>query len=141
MSNTIYLRIERIVNELFNGNKSEFARNIGVSESGVRSYLTGTIPNANVLEKIASNLGISCEWLVLGQGDIFAHSIGIEGALDDLPIEDKLLAIIKEKDDKIEQLARSVGRLEGELSVLKKMIISNNEQKDAGDVECVDVAR
>lgn len=119
MYDTISLRIDRIVTELFNGNKSDFARKVGVSESGVRSYLTGTIPRANVLEKIASSLGISCEWLVLGKGEIFSYSIKNKDFLDDVIIVDKLLTLIKSKDDKIEELSRLIGRFEAELSALK----------------------
>ena len=63
-------RIRQIVDEVFKGNKSEFARSIGVGESSIRSYLSGTIPKADVLEKIIYNTSVSCEWLLSGNGDM-----------------------------------------------------------------------
>ncbi len=68
--NAISLRISRIINELFGQNKSEFARVIGIGESNVRSYLRGSIPKADVLEKIATSAAINCEWLLTGKGEM-----------------------------------------------------------------------
>jgi transcriptional regulator with XRE-family HTH domain len=65
---SISLRIKRIITELYEGNQSEFARRIGISESNVRSYLVGTTPKADVLEKIVNNIAISYEWLLTGEG-------------------------------------------------------------------------
>ncbi|KAA6319596.1 hypothetical protein EZS27_030531 [termite gut metagenome] len=67
---SISLRIKRIVTELCDGNQSEFARKIGISESNVRSYLIGTTPKADVLEKIVNNIAISYEWLLTGEGSM-----------------------------------------------------------------------
>ncbi|KAA6352087.1 hypothetical protein EZS27_000571 [termite gut metagenome] len=67
---SISLRIKRIVTELYDGNQSEFARKIGISESNVRSYLVGTTPKADVLEKIVKNIAISYEWLLTGEGSM-----------------------------------------------------------------------
>jgi transcriptional regulator with XRE-family HTH domain len=66
----ISLRIKRIVTELCEGNQSEFARKVGISESNVRSYLIGTTPKADVLEKIVTNIAISHEWLLTGEGSM-----------------------------------------------------------------------
>lgn len=118
MYKTMSSRIKRIVMDLFDGNRSEFARKVGISESGVRSYLAGTIPKVDVLEKITNSLGISCEWLVLGRGELFTCSIRNKDVLDDAVMVDKLLAIIKVKDDRIEELSRTIGRLEIELKML-----------------------
>lgn len=133
MSDCISLRINRIINELFDGNKSEFARIVGVSESAVRSYLANTIPKADVLEKIASNVAISCEWLVLGRGDMIVQpkqEITSSGST----LEERLLAIIKEKDIKIEEQARAIGRLEERVETLSKKSIG---MTDAEGATCV----
>jgi len=66
----ISLRITQIRDEFFNGNQSAFAREVGISESSIRSYLTGTIPKADALEKIATSIAISCEWFLTGKGDM-----------------------------------------------------------------------
>ncbi|KAA6307652.1 hypothetical protein EZS27_040676, partial [termite gut metagenome] len=70
---SISLRIKRIVTELYDGNQSEFARKIGISESSVRSYLVGTTPKADVLEKIVNNIAISYEWLLTGEGSMLRN--------------------------------------------------------------------
>ncbi len=114
------LRIKRIIDELFDGNKSEFARIAGISESAVRSYLMNTIPKADVLEKIANSVAISCEWLVTGRGEPFTPAAGEEkeksgekGGISSGGgiIADKLFAIIQEKDGVIRQQAEEIGRL------------------------------
>lgn len=69
-SNTISFRISKIIDDVFQGNKSEFARIVTIGESNVRSYLNGTLPKADVLEKIATNVAISCEWLLTGRGEM-----------------------------------------------------------------------
>lgn len=70
VNNDISLRIKRVIEELFKGNQSEFARHVGISEAGVRSYLSGTLPKADILQKILASTAISCEWLVMGEGEM-----------------------------------------------------------------------
>jgi hypothetical protein len=133
MSESISLRIRQIIDELFGGNKSEFARIVGISESGVRSYLGNTIPKADVLEKIAIKTAISCEWLVLGQGSMFAVK-NTDDLHTELGMEERLLAIIKEKDVKIEEMAKTIGRLEAHNEFLSQ---KNIGIEDAEDAACV----
>ncbi|WP_312394701.1 helix-turn-helix domain-containing protein [Chryseobacterium sp.] len=66
--NGINLRIEQLINRFASGNKSVFAKMIDVGESNIRSYLNGTEPKFNVLEKICRALAINAEWLILGVG-------------------------------------------------------------------------
>lgn len=132
MNDCISLRINRIINELFDGNKSEFARIVGISESAVRSYLANTIPKADVLEKIASNTAISCEWLVLGRGEMITQP-NQEVTPSGATLEERLLAIIKEKDIKIEEQARTIGRLEERVETLSKKSIGTTV---AGGATC-----
>lgn len=133
MSDCISLKINKIINDLFEGNKSEFARTVGVSESAVRSYLANTIPKADVLEKIASKTAISCEWLILGRGDMIVRPEKGE-AHSESPLEERLLAIIKEKDIKIEEQAKTIGRLEERVDTLSKKSIGTTA---AGGAICV----
>lgn len=132
MDNGISLRINKIINELFDGNKSEFARIAGISEASVRSYLQNTIPKADVLAKIATNIAISCEWLVLGVGDMLKSTSN-----KTFSIEDKLLAIIKDKDVEIQELSKTIGKLEERIDNLSK---KSTAPMVVEDVECVDAA-
>lgn len=141
-SSSISLRISRIIDEFFNGNKSEFARIAGIAESNVRSYLSGSIPKADVLEKIAQNTAVSCEWLLTGSGamvkpaknrfsqmteqeieEITKATISDElvkayqrGEIYPASIHDKIVAEknaeIKEKETQIGELQRRVWELE-----------------------------
>ena len=143
MDDCISLRINRIITELFNGNKSEFARIIGVSESAVRSYLANTLPKADVLEKIAKNIAISCEWLVMGSGDMLVVP-NQEAPLCNSTLDDRLLIVIKEKDAKIEEQAKQIGRLEAENEMLKaenKILKKDARTTDAGGATSVAAAR
>lgn len=132
MNDCISLRISAIINELFNGNKSEFARTVGISEAAVRSYMANTIPKADVLEKIANKTAISCEWLILGRGDMIVQSNSGE-VPGESSLEERLLAIIKEKDIKIEEQAKTIGRLEERVETLSKKSIGTTA---AGGVTC-----
>lgn len=70
--NGINFRIKQLVDYFANGNNSVFGNMIGVNESNIRSYINGTEPKFNVIEKICSALAINSEWLVLGVGEMLA---------------------------------------------------------------------
>ena len=124
MNDSISLRIKRIIDELYGGNKSEFARIVGISESNVRSYLGDTIPKADVLVKIATKIAISCDWLLLGRGDMCLNDANIP--TQNLTMEDRLLSIIKEKDARIEEQAKTIGRLEERLANFDNFVKKNS---------------
>lgn len=66
----INLRIKQLVDHFDNGNKQAFASRIDVGESNVRSYINGTEPKFNVIQKICHALAINYEWLILGIGEM-----------------------------------------------------------------------
>ena len=74
---TINDRIKRIVNELFNGNTSSFARQINVPQPTLKDIVGGKLstPRADVLEKIFGDksLNISAEWLLGGEGEMIKN--------------------------------------------------------------------
>ena len=67
---TISERIQALIDAFCNGNNSQFAKSIGVAESNIRSYLSGTQPKFDVLSNIATKFAINCEWLLTGKGDM-----------------------------------------------------------------------
>lgn len=75
---TISERIQALINEFCNGTNSQFAKTIGVNESNIRSYLSGTQPKFDVLSSIASKLAINCEWLLTGKGNMTKQNTAIE---------------------------------------------------------------
>lgn len=68
--NVINLRIKQLIDYFCDGNNSLFASKIDIGESNVRSYLNGTEPKFNVIEKICSAFAINTEWLILGIGSM-----------------------------------------------------------------------
>lgn len=72
--NGINLRIEQLMNHFAGGNKSAFANLLDIGESSVRSYLSGTEPKFNVIEKICRVFAINYEWLILGVGEMLPNT-------------------------------------------------------------------
>ncbi|WP_312398857.1 helix-turn-helix domain-containing protein [Chryseobacterium sp.] len=72
--NGINFRIKQLVDYFANGNNSVFANMIGVNEANIRSYINGTEPKFNVIEKICSALAINFEWLILDKGEMLSEN-------------------------------------------------------------------
>lgn len=69
MREPINKRIEELVETRYNGNKSAFASDIGVSEANVRNYMKETMPKLNVVTKIIEVCNVDYKWLVLGESE------------------------------------------------------------------------
>ena len=69
--NLISKRIEQLVEVVSAGNKSEFARVVGISEANVRNYIAGKLPKFDTLFALVEKLEINAEWLLSGEGEIF----------------------------------------------------------------------
>lgn len=63
-------RINELVNYFSKGNKSDFARAIGISEANIRNYIAGKLPKADTLFAIIDKFEINAEWLLTGQGEM-----------------------------------------------------------------------
>lgn len=61
-----------IINGLYGGNKRAFAIAVGVSATVVENLVGSrqSKPSFNVLSKISTNVNISSEWLLTGNGDM-----------------------------------------------------------------------
>lgn len=66
--NDINFRIISLIDHFTGGNYSEFAQILGVNEANIRSYVKGTEPKFNVIQKIAEKFEINYEWLLFGTG-------------------------------------------------------------------------
>ena len=77
MDKNIQKRIQRAVDTLCNGNKSEFCRRIGRPAQAIKDIIggKGSAPGYELLYDIlSSDLGISPNWLILGDGPMIAAS-------------------------------------------------------------------
>lgn len=80
-----------------------------------------------------------------GKGDMYLNSKAEQApSLSPEPqLEDRLLIMLKEKDAKIEEQARQIGRLEAEVEILKmenktlKKGTHSTDAEDAGSVAAV----
>lgn len=73
-------RLKLILENVFKGNVSRFAKSIGMTEGSIRGYIVGkkdkdgnyrlVVPSAEVIASIVDNIGINSEWLLLGRGEM-----------------------------------------------------------------------
>lgn len=69
-SDSIQGRIQILIDKFEGGINSQFAKAINLTEGSIRSYLNGSQPKADTIEKIVKYYDINPEWLVLGVGEI-----------------------------------------------------------------------
>lgn len=133
-------RIQRLITEFCEGKNLQFAKAIGVNESNIRSYLTGTQPRFDILAAIAEKFAVNCEWLLTGKGEMVktkcttdrlkcSTPLSTKDEVTNIPshkqeknigIEDKLLAIIADKDATIRELAEEIGGLKQRIVQLER---------------------
>lgn len=91
-------RIVLVLNIIFNGNKSEFARKLCVDESRIRSYVRETdkraMPSSEFISKLITALDINHEWILFGHGEMKRKmyensSVIYESGVDVLEEEEK----------------------------------------------------
>ena len=65
-------RFDKIIKDLYNGNKKAFAQKVGVSPTVIENVVGSRKgnPSYQVLEKICANANISAEWLLTGRGEM-----------------------------------------------------------------------
>lgn len=71
---TIHERIAILVDRFGRGRNTVLASLIGSSEGNIRGYINkGVTPKQDVLERIVKSLGVSAEWLLMGEGPMLAE--------------------------------------------------------------------
>lgn len=89
MDNSIQNRIQRAVEVLCDGNKSEFCRRIGRPAQAIKDIIGGkrSAPGYELIYDIlASDLGISPNWLLLGEGAMGKGGAEVEQVGHTLPL-------------------------------------------------------
>ena len=135
--NSIGQRINKLVKYFSNGNNSDFATKIGVSEANIRNYINDRAePKFNILEKIAINFEINYEWLLTGKGEMLKSKVSnnnlepdanfeeIQGltdvALYDVQLSEEKLKKANKRIELLEELVESykleINDLKNELS-------------------------
>lgn len=82
-------RVQRIIDVLYKGNKSAFAKSINVNPTVIENVV-GTRkgkPSYDVIFKICANANISEEWLISGQGEMLkTNRVSQHNLLEQMPI-------------------------------------------------------
>jgi hypothetical protein len=82
MESTVNKRIKILVDQLAEGNKSSFARSIGISNQSLGEIIGGrqSAPSFAALQKIFISFPqVRMEWLILGSGPMLRHETGSTG--------------------------------------------------------------
>lgn len=77
---TINDRMEIIVNYMFDGNKSAFAKAIGLGSTGLSNYISKqrrSRPSVEMVINIVKVTGVSYSWLLTGEGAMMQQAGGI----------------------------------------------------------------
>jgi hypothetical protein len=92
--NTVNQRLAKLVEHFAQGNKSAFAKSIGISSQGLGEILGGrqSTPSFSVLQKLFTSYPqVRIQWLMLGEGKMLNDSMPI----DDNPNTPGLLIVLK----------------------------------------------
>lgn len=117
-------RLEAIIKHYSDGKPSVFAKLIGVAPSTISSWLSRDTLDYDLLFAKCEN--ISSEWLLTGRGEMINIQTSTFNNKTTLPqkestgIEDKLLAIIADKDATIREMAEEIGMLKQTITQLKQ---------------------
>lgn len=112
-------RLKIILDECFDGNYSAMSRMIGVSDTGLGSYIRGkklkdesiklSVPSAEVIANIVDKLEINPEWILFGKGEmkrkVHEHVPIIEKQKECEFSPERLLRIIESQQKVIESLS------------------------------------
>lgn len=129
-------RIQQLVNAVADGKNTIFAAKLGINEANVRSYIRGTLPKADILEKIVITYEINAHWLLTGYGQMLEpneqpapNPFVLTAETQFVPFITEHLRLLDKKDEKIAQQAYEIGRLEERVKELERQL-----QKNVGDV-------
>ncbi len=108
-------RLRQMIDYYADGKNIIFAKKIGLGESNVRSWLLGTQPKLDAIEKIAINCEkISLEWLLTGEGSMLRSDAPSDSHINSSnAISDGVAAALQKI---IHDQALEIARLEFELS-------------------------
>lgn len=139
---TINERFTVIINTLYNGNKSAFAKAIGVAPSVVDNIVGKRQgkPSYDVIEKVSALAAVNLNWLISEIGE----PLDFYNRKKEQPEEKKaaspelelrLLEMISDKDKTIREQAEELGRLRERIVQLEQRL-----EKTAADVSTGDIA-
>lgn len=132
MNESVNDRILSIVNELFNGNISSFARAVNVKQPTLNTILgeRKSKPSFDIIQSIinASALNISSIWLITGEGSMLKSESSSQGAQQ----SSSDYTLIAELKKEISALKDENNQLKGENKILRELA-GLGERKESGN--------
>ena len=113
-----------------NASMAVVARRLGIPHATVRNYYQGRLPAPEVLIKIATETGVSLNWLLIGTGDVYAGQsppVGL-GKF----IEAKITEMIDQRIAAIESGVTDLGTID-EFDVEAALAASDDPQRVMSD--------
>lgn len=138
---TIGERISQLINAVADGKNTIFAAKLGINEANVRSYIRGTLPKADILEKIVITYEVDAKWLLTGFGSMFAPNE--QPAPNPFVISDETtvsafltehIKLLDKKDEKIIQQAQEIGRLQQRITELEQRLEKSAAGASTGNI-------
>ena len=136
---TIGERIQLLVDAVADGKNTLFASKLGINEANVRSYIRGTLPKADILEKIVT-YEVDARWLLTGFGNMF--ELNEQPATNPFIISNETtvsafltehMRLLDKKDEKIIQQAQEIGRLQQRITELESHLEKSASSASTGD--------
>lgn len=137
---TIGERIQLLVDAVADGKNTLFASKLGINEANVRSYIRGTLPKADILEKIVITYEVDARWLLTGFGNMF--ELNEQPATNPFIISNETtvsafltehMRLLDKKDEKIIQQAQEIGRLQQRITELESHLEKSASSASTGD--------
>lgn len=131
---SINLRIRELINVVFSGNNSKFARFVGVNESNVRNYIENTEPKYTFLRLCLQKIPqLSADWLLLGKGEMFENSQGdsqhsSQTSAESLSASSTASADLSDQISLLQQLQEENKRLHHKLIQTQEALIKTQQQ-------------
>lgn len=122
MEQTIGDRIKILVQK-FGGSNLQFANILGVNESNIRNYISGTQPKFDILQSIVQKFEINAEWLLTGEGDMIKSADKCDIAISDEHFSNPVVIHASTKDVMIPIYNAEASAGTGALRLNKEYII------------------
>lgn len=105
MQHSVTERLKIAVDKVTNGNLKEFSKRAGIPYRTLQSYVADERePGASKLLKIATQLYISIDWLLTGEGEMYRQAEAVKAEAGS--VAEKILIVLKDmpEDDQREIL-------------------------------------
>jgi predicted transcriptional regulator len=129
MQHSVIDRLKSAIEKITDGNLKEFAKRAGIPYRTFQSYISGErVPGADKLSKIATQMCISIDWLLTGEGEMIRREGG-----DIYNNESEVMKlIIQALRDMPEDQQRDVLKYCEEKKLLRELMEERKGKKQAG---------